>query len=122
MRYVESQNEAESIVSAIWTSEFNELESFSMLNEAHDFVCSNKKLLFGVEDLHFLNKDNVEKFVKLRPSYAGLTWNTCNALAGGAYESGRLTNFGKHVIKRLEENHCFVHTQIAIVYVKTKEI
>lgn len=103
--YLDKSNLAENIVSAIWTSEMNEQESFSMITQARDFVNSNEKLFLGVEDLHFLNKNNLEDFVKIKPIYAGLTWNNCNALAGGAHETGRLTNFGKQVVKKLEENY-----------------
>lgn len=103
--YLEKSSDAENIVSAIWTSEMNEQESFLMLSKARDFVNCNEKLFLGVEDLHFLNKNNLEQFIKLKPIYAGLTWNNCNALAGGAFETGRLSNFGKLVVKKLEENY-----------------
>lgn len=106
--YLQKHNTAENIISAIWTSELNELESFEMLERARDFVNKREKLFLGVEDLHFLSKENLERFVRIKPLYAGLTWNTCNALAGGAYETGRLSNFGKVAIKKLEENHIVV--------------
>ena len=99
--YLSRHDRAQNIVSAIWTSEMNESESFEMLERARKFVNNRDKLFFAVEDLHFLNKDNLDRLVQMRPIYAGLTWNTCNALAGGAYETGRLSNFGKIVMKRL---------------------
>ena len=102
--YLEKQKHAGNIISAIWTSELNEKESFSMLEKARTFVNSQEKLFLGVEDLHFINKENLERFINLNPVYAGLTWNTCNALAGGSHESGRLTKFGRKVIARLEDN------------------
>ena len=103
--YVSAELQAGHIISAIWTSEMNEKESFEILRRASEFVNKKDKLFLGVEDLHFLNKDNLFEFVKLKPAYAGLTWNTCNALAGGAHECGKLTTFGKQVIKKLEENY-----------------
>lgn len=103
--YLSKHDMAENIISAVWTSELNERESFEMIERARTFVNKREKLFLGVEDLHFLSKDNLEKFVNLKPLYAGLTWNTCNALAGGAFETGRLTGFGKQVIKKLEENN-----------------
>lgn len=103
--YLTKNDLAENIVSAIWTSEMNEQESFLMIKQARDFVNNNEKLFLAVEDLHFLRKENLAEFLKLKPVYAGLTWNTCNALAGGAHETGRLTNFGKQVVKKLEDNH-----------------
>lgn len=103
--YLSKTSEANNIVSAIWTSEMNEQESFSMLKRASDFVNKNDKLFLGVEDLHFLNENNLEDFLKFKPIYAGLTWNNCNALAGGSFEAGRLSSFGKKVVKKLEENY-----------------
>ncbi len=106
--YVEKQDTAKNIISAIWTSELNADESFSMLDKARAFVNKQEKLFLGVEDLHFLDKSNLADFVQFKPVYAGLTWNTCNALAGGAHECGRLTTFGKQVIKRLEDNNIII--------------
>lgn len=97
--------DAENIVSAIWTSELNTNESMYVLEQARNFVNSHQKLFLGVEDLHFLNKTNLEKFISLRPIYAGLTWNTTNCIAGGAHESGKITGFGKSVIKTLDQRN-----------------
>ncbi len=108
--YLSKHETAENIISAVWTSKMNETESFEMLERARNFVNKREKLFLGVEDLHFLSKENLERFVKLKPLYAGLTWNTCNALAGGAHETGRLSTFGKQVVKKLEENHIYVDT------------
>lgn len=106
--YLSKNDTAQNIISAVWTSELNEKESFEMLERARSFVNKREKLFLGVEDLHFLSKENLERFLMLKPLYAGLTWNTCNALAGGAHETGRLTSFGKMAIKKLEENHIMV--------------
>ena len=103
--YIDKQEQAENIISAVWTSELNERESFSMIESARDFVNSSEKLFLGVEDLHFIGKDNLERFVDLKPVYAGLTWNRSNALAGGAHECGGITSLGKKVVKTLEENN-----------------
>ncbi len=98
------------IVSAVWSSELSPDESIYEIEQALKFVCKNEKLFLGVEDLHFLNKNNLEKFLSLRPLYAGLTWNTANCIAGGAFESGTLTGFGKEVLKRLERQHIKIDT------------
>lgn len=103
--YLDKSIEAKNIVSAVWTSEMNEQGSFLMLEKARNFVNQNEKLFLGVEDLHFLNVNNLDDFVLLKPVYAGLTWNNCNALAGGAFETGRLSSFGKKVVKKLEESY-----------------
>lgn len=110
-RYISgTEGKCDEIISAIWTSELTCDESISEIERARDFVNPRRNLFLGVEDLHFLNKDNLDRFLKIRPVYAGLTWNTCNCIAGGANESGKLTLFGKNVIKVLESNNIKVDT------------
>jgi len=101
---------AGNIVSAIWTSELSREEAMYEIEEARNFVNCNSKLFLAVEDLHFLSKDNLNKFLSFRPIYAGLTWNTSNCLAGGAHESGKLTPFGRIAVKALENNNIKVDT------------
>lgn len=109
--YVTKKSEpAESIVSAIWTSELDTYQSMQVLKQARKFVNLHEKLFLGVEDLHFLNKNNLDEFLSLKPVYAGLTWNTTNCIAGGAHESGKITGFGKSVAKNLEENGVKIDT------------
>ena len=109
--YVLKKSEkAENIVSAIWTSELSNDESMFEIEQARNFVNKHKKLFLSVEDLHFLSKKNLERFISFRPIYAGLTWNTSNCLAGGAHESGKLTSFGKQSIKLLEQNNIKIDT------------
>ena len=108
-RYIK-KNSNNSIISAVWTSELNEYESINEINNAKNFVINKQNLYFSVEDLHFLNKNNLEKFILARPTYAGLTWNTSNAIAGGAHEQGGVTNFGKTVVKECEKNNIIVDT------------
>lgn len=110
-RYIEkNKKHTENIISAIWTSELNEKESFSVIERARDYVNQQSSLFLGVEDLHFISKTNLENFVSFRPVYAGLTWNNSNCLAGGAHESGKITLFGKQVIKKLEDNYIKIDT------------
>ena len=109
--YIDKKSKtAETIVSAIWTSEFSCDESMREIERARNFVNSKQKLFLGIEDLHFLNKSNLDKFLSFRPLYAGLTWNTTNCIGGGAKESGKLTSFGKQVVKSLEKNNIVVDT------------
>lgn len=110
-KYVlKNENFSENIISAIWTSEMNEQETFGALERARDYINSSKNLFLAVEDLHFLSKDTVEKLIQFKPLYAGLTWNRANCLAGGAHESGRLTAFGKKVVGLLENNNIVIDT------------
>ncbi len=105
-----SEDYISKIVSAVWTSELSEEESFNQIKAAAIYTNAREKLFFGIEDLHFLSKDNLEKFLAFRPLYSGLTWNNTNCLAGGASESGKLTSFGKLVVKNLEKRNIFVDT------------
>ncbi len=110
-KYISKNSEvAKGIASAVWTSELNQNQAMSKISEARDFSNSSSNLFLAVEDLHFLSNDNLEKFLSFRPLYAGLTWNNTNCLAGGASESGRLTTFGKQVLKALEANNVQIDT------------
>ncbi len=109
-RYVSNKEQENNIISAIWTSGLSTDESFSEIERARNYVNTHSHLFLGVEDLHFLSKSNIDKFLSLRPVYAGLTWNTTNCLAGGSHESGRLTAFGKFTVKQLESNNIKVDT------------
>ena len=110
-RYVCKNDEKfNKIISAVWTSELSVRESLSEIEKAKKYVNLHRNLLFSVEDLHFLSKDNLDQFLLERPVYAGLTWNTCNALAGGAHESGGLTKFGKSVVRKMENHGIKVDT------------
>lgn len=55
-----------------------------------------------VEDAWFLNLENIECLLALKPHSVGLTWNHSNALAGGAHSRGGITPLGYEIIKRLE--------------------
>ncbi len=105
-----SKANSEAIITALWTSELSCDDSLRQIELARDYVNSHKGLFLGVEDLHFLSKENLAKFLSFRPLYAGLTWNTCNCIAGGAHESGKLTSFGRTTIKALEQNNIKVDT------------
>ncbi len=102
--FLKNDEYIDKVITAIWTSELNETESLSAIKRARNYVNKTNKTNLAVEDLHFLNKDNFALFLKYRPVYAGLVWNRTNCIAGGAFESGRLTLFGKNVIKEFEKN------------------
>lgn len=109
-KYISQNYSKNNIISAVWTSELSIYESMREIERAKNFVNLKSNLLLGVEDLHFLTYENLDKFLTFRPAYSGLTWNTCNALAGGAHEGGNLTKFGKKVIGLLEQNNIKVDT------------
>ena len=109
-KYISKSAGLNNIVSAVWTSEFNTRESLSRIEESQEFVNSHKNLFLAIEDLHFLNAENLDTFLQSKPLYAGLTWNTCNCLAGGALEHGKLTSFGRKVVKSMEKYNIQVDT------------
>ena len=68
-KYVEKNDlNQHSIVSAVWTTELNIYESMKEIEKASSYVNLHKNLLLGVEDLHFLNKENTDKFLFFRPA------------------------------------------------------
>lgn len=109
-RYLKKVTSANSVVSAVWTSELGSDDSMSELKASSEYVSGKNNTYFAVEDLHFLNSKNVDEFIKFKPLYAGLTWNTTNCIAGGANEQGNLSNFGKSVVKKLEAACTFIDT------------
>lgn len=109
-KYISQNSSKNNIISAIWTSELSIYESMREIERARDYVNEKENLLLGIEDLHFLTYENLDKFLLYRPIYAGLTWNTCNCLAGGASECGALTKFGKKVAGLLEKNNILIDT------------
>lgn len=109
-RFLDKSENAEHIVTAIWTSELDPKSSFDAIFSAQNFVNRHEKLFLGIEDLHFLDKTNLNRLMNVRPIYAGLTWNNANCLAGGAHESGKITSFGKQVVKILEQNGTIIDT------------
>ena len=64
---------------------------------------------FTLENIGFIQKfSDLDKIIQLKPFCVTLTWNYNTNLAGGAYESGGLTQFGKEAIKKLEANNIVV--------------
>ena len=108
--FLKNDEYIDKVMTAIWTSELNEAESFSALERAREYINKTNKALLAIEDLHFLSKENFDLFLKYRPVYAGLVWNRTNCIAGGAFESGRLTSFGKKVVKEFEKNDIVIDT------------
>lgn len=78
------------IIYAIWTSKLT-------IDEANKLLRCNKDKLIGIEDCGIFN-DNYQQLLNYNILYAGLTWNSYNGLAGGAYSDERLTIRGKQMI------------------------
>ena len=64
----------------------------------------NVNTVLSIENLSCLNGniDNIHKFKECGVKIASLTWNEDNGIAGGAESDGGLTDFGKEVVKTLE--------------------
>lgn len=98
------------IATVVWTSEFNTEKSMQVLTQANKFCQNNSNTFLAIEDMHFLNKSNIYEIINMHPKYTGLTWNSYNNLAGGAYSTETFTDFGKFAVKTLENNDIFVDT------------
>lgn len=68
------------------------------------------ELFLAFENLCFLNEENIENLIKLKPIYCSLTWNFSNNLAGGVLSDNGITNLGFKVIKILNDNDIFIDT------------
>jgi len=98
-KYIKRARKAgvETILISVWTTEMQdplqEIRKYKkMLSEG---------LLLHIEDAWFVTEDNIEELIELQPFSVGLTWNKNNALAGGAYDDGGLTELGKFVVDKL---------------------
>lgn len=81
------------------------------IEEKFELIKPFKSLTPTLENIGFVkNEEILQKVIKLKPFCATLTWNFDNALAGGAYGTGGLTEWGKFVIHELERNKIIVDT------------
>jgi len=85
------------VVGAVWTSKMDNPLEF--LKRAKDMAKYR-----AIEDLGFIRRTDFPAIADFAPLYASLTWNETNALAGGAFSDGHLTNRGREVIDFLVMN------------------
>jgi len=85
------------VVGAVWTSKLD--KPLEVLQWA-----KRKAKYRAIEDLGFIEKKDFKMISDFAPVYASLTWNEQNALAGGAFSDGGLTDWGKEVVDFLFEN------------------
>ena len=99
-------NGVDEIWLSVWTTELDDPLAViaekraildSIANDSQYPVCR-----LHIEDAWFLNLENVECLIALRPHSVGLTWNDANPLAGGAHSRGGITPLGHQIIERLE--------------------
>ena len=93
---------AEVILISVWTTKMqNPMQQLQHYRNIIDNTPTRVKLLLHIEDLWFVNKQNTDDLIKLRPFSVGLTWNADNNLAGGANCDGTLKPLGRVVIEKL---------------------
>ena len=110
--YLEEREQFLSVLcSPVWTTEIaNPIEK---IKKSKEFLCSKNlstTLKLCIEDCWFINENNLDEILKLKPFYAGLTWNKTNSLAGGCFDIGGITQFGEFVIREFENKGIIVDT------------
>jgi len=111
-RYIKSCFRAglKNICTAVWTTEMEKDMAFECIARAKAFSEANN-IMFAVEDLHFVEShEDLNKIIELKPAYVTLTWNHENRLGGGAHSNSSLTEWGKTVVRMLEENNIQIDT------------
>ena len=58
-------------------------------------------LYLGLEDIGYVNDENIDRILEWKPVYASLTWNYKNDLAGGCYVDEGISLLGKRVVETL---------------------
>ncbi|MBE5731240.1 MAG: hypothetical protein E7350_04760 [Clostridiales bacterium] len=90
------------IIYAVWTSRLSYYAAVNLLN-------TGVGKMLAVEDCAVF-ADNPRILEKYDLMYVGLTWNTYNGLAGGAYSTEGLSAKGVEMINFLNQNHIPVDT------------
>ena len=90
------------IIYAVWTSRISYTAAINLLNMSLD------KML-AIEDCGIF-ADNPQILANYELMYAGLTWNTYNGLAGGAYSTEGLSAKGVEMIDFFNKNHIPIDT------------
>lgn len=97
------------VVAAIWTSEFgnNAAEMVARLTAMLNAADSQGRLRLAIEDIGFAqNDDYYARFDFSQYAYCSLTWNRTNDFAGGAFDTGGLTDAGKRAITSMCKCGC----------------
>jgi len=97
------------VVNVFWTTKLE-----NPLDVIYKYIRDNsptKNRRYAIEDLFFIdNQEKLEAVCNLPLEYVSLTWNHKNKLAGGCSSDGKLTAWGKIVIKNLRKNNILVDT------------
>lgn len=98
------------ICSVLWTSEMQAEKALLNIQNITKLASNNTNTLWCIEDMHFATKPIINQIINCNPAYCSLTWNYDNILAGGALETGDLTEFGKYTIQQLENADIYIDT------------
>ncbi|MBQ7579488.1 MAG: membrane dipeptidase [Clostridia bacterium] len=95
---------------SVWASKLNEIEAINFIEKLNWLKNQHKNLYSLVEDCHFINPENIDLVLSQKINLAGLVWNNDNNLCGGALGRANLSDFGKIVINRFEDNGTIIDT------------
>lgn len=97
-------NALSGVVLAVWTTRLKcSARVITSLTAPFRSFKSETEIRFGIEDLGFVEREGLDGLQAAPLSYAGLTWNFDNGLAGGAYGIASLSELGKRTIERMNE-------------------
>jgi len=97
--------EVKAVLSAVYTTELSDKDPLNLVKSRFELARKvSDRFICTVEDCFFLTPQNLEAFIALKPFCCALTWNNANSLAGGALSEGGLTDWGRTVVKELEQN------------------
>lgn len=109
-KYINTKIKDNKVCASIWASNLNEIEAINYIEKLNKLKESHKNIYSLVEDCSFLTSQNIDIVLSQKIGLAGLVWNKDNNLAGGAYGQADLSEFGKIVINRFEENGTILDT------------
>jgi membrane dipeptidase len=105
------ENDVTTLTAAIWTTR-TPIISKQYLTRLTEPLrgLSGTNILLSIEDIGFLNYENLNILNALRLFSVTLTWNYKNALAGGAYTDEGISKFGFYVLDYLRDKKITVDT------------
>ena len=102
--YINNKIINNSVCCSVWTTNFSEIAAINYIEKLNELKKQHKNIFCLVEDCHFIDSTNIDIVLSQTIDIAGLVWNNDNNLGGGAYSSSRLTEWGKIVLNKFEEN------------------
>jgi len=99
-------NNVKTILISIWTTKMknplHQIKHYSQFANDLKKLYPDIDLRIHIEDVWFLNEQNIDEFICISPYSVGLTWNNKNPLGSGASNiKGGITELGWKIIKKL---------------------